>query len=96
MSRRTENAPFQCLRCGADVLALVKPQFEAERADVQRGGVVHDATVHARVVGRVAAWAIDRGVRVRGVVRSPLLGPAGNREFFVWLRVPRTAPRGAA
>ena len=74
------------LRGGADVLALVKPQFEAERADVQRGGVVHDPVVHARVVGRVAAWAIDRGARVRGVVRSPLRGPAGNREFFVWLR----------
>lgn len=73
---------------GGDLLALVKPQFEAERADVQRGGVVHDAEVHARVVGRVASWAIERGVRVRGVVRSPLQGPAGNREFFVWLRAP--------
>ena len=83
------------LRAGADVLALVKPQFEAERADVRRGGVVHDETVHARVVGRVASWAIDRGVRVRGVVRSPLRGPAGNREFFLWLRAPGSAPRGA-
>ena len=84
------------LQGGADVLALVKPQFEAERADVQRGGVVHDPVVHARVVGRVAAWASAHGVRVRGVVRSPLLGPAGNREFFVWLRAPDAAPRGAA
>ncbi len=81
-------AVLDSLRAGADVLALAKPQFEAERADVQRGGVVHDAEVHARVVGRVALWAIGRGVRVRGVVRSPLRGPAGNREFFVWLRAP--------
>ncbi len=79
-------AVLSSLRSGADVLALVKPQFEAERASVRRGGVVHDETVHARVVGRVASWAIERGVRVRGVVRSPLRGPAGNREFFLWLR----------
>ena len=84
------------LRGGADVLALVKPQFEADRADVRHGGVVHDPVVHARVVGRVAAWAIEHGARVRGVVRSPLLGPAGNREFFVWLRAPDGAPRGGA
>lgn len=79
-------AVLDSLQGGAGVLALVKPQFEAERAEVRRGGVVYDPLVHARVVGRVAAWAIGRGVRVRGVVRSPLLGPAGNREFFVWLR----------
>ena len=88
-------AVFGSLQGGADVLALVKPQFEAERSDVRRGGVVHDPTVHARVVGRVAAWAIDRGARVRGVVRSPLRGPAGNQEFFVWLRTPLGAPGGA-
>ena len=40
------------------------------------------------MVARVAAWAADHGLRVRGVIRSPLLGPAGNREFFLWLRVP--------
>ena len=80
------------LRSGADILALVKPQFEAEREAVQDGGVVHASTEHARVVARVAAWAADHGLRVRGVIRSPLLGPAGNREFFLWLR----APGGAA
>jgi len=55
---------------------------------VQRGGVVQDATVHASTVARVALWAIEQGLRVRGVIRSPLLGPAGNREFFLWLRKP--------
>ena len=67
---------------------LVKPQFEARREQVEPGGVVRDPTVHAEVVGRVAAWALDRGLRLRGVHRSPLLGPAGNREFFLWLRTP--------
>ena len=79
---------LRSLRPGGDVLALVKPQFEAAREQVKRGGVVRDPRVHAQAVGRVAAWALDRGLRVRGVVRSPLLGPAGNREFFLWLRTP--------
>lgn len=86
-------AVARSLRPGADVLALVKPQFEAERRDVERGGVVHASDQHARVVARVAVWALDHRFRVRGVVRSPLLGPAGNREFFLWLR---RAEAGAA
>jgi len=80
-------ATVRSLTPGADVIALVKPQFEAERDAVESGGVVYDPLEHARVVARVAAWALDNGLRVRGVVRSPLLGPAGNREFFLWLRV---------
>lgn len=74
---------------GGRVLALVKPQFEAGRDEVGRGGVVRDPLVHASCVARVATWAIRNGLRVRGVVRSPLLGPAGNREFFLILERPR-------
>ncbi len=81
-------AVIQSVRPGGDLLVLVKPQFEAGRQQVRRGGVVHDASVHASTVARVAVWTIDHGLRVRGVVRSPLLGPAGNREFFLWLRLP--------
>jgi 23S rRNA (cytidine1920-2'-O)/16S rRNA (cytidine1409-2'-O)-methyltransferase len=76
------------LRPGGDILALVKPQFEAGRDEVGRGGVVRDPNVHASCVARVALWAIEHGLHVRGVVRSPLTGPAGNREFFLWLRRP--------
>ncbi len=72
---------------GADIVALVKPQFEAGRAEVRRGGVVRDPLVHAAVIGRVAWWSVNHGLRVRGVAMSPLLGPAGNREFFLWLRL---------
>ncbi len=71
----------------ADIVALVKPQFEAGRSEVKRGGVVRDPLVHAAVIGRVAWWCVSHGLRVRGVAMSPLLGPAGNREFFLWLRV---------
>ena len=81
-------AVVRSLRPGGDALALVKPQFEARRAQVERGGVVRDARVRAQAVDRVAAWALARGLRVRGVHRSPLTGPAGNREFFLWLRAP--------
>jgi 23S rRNA (cytidine1920-2'-O)/16S rRNA (cytidine1409-2'-O)-methyltransferase len=80
-------AVIALLRPGADIVALVKPQFEAERAEVSRRGVVHDPLVHATVIGRVAWWCVNHGLRVRGVATSPLLGPAGNREFFLWLRL---------
>ncbi len=78
----------------ADIVALVKPQFEAARAEVSRKGVVSDALVHASVIGRVAWWAVNQRLRVRGVAASPLLGPAGNREFFLWLRAPAGAGAG--
>ncbi len=80
------TAVVRSVREGGDLLALVKPQFEAKRSEVEPGGVVRDANVHASVVTRVALWAVTHGLRVRGVIRSPLLGPAGNREFFLWLR----------
>ena len=84
-------AVTRSLAPGADILALVKPQFEAARDVVESGGVVRDSREHALVVAQVASWAMDHGYRVRGVVRSPLLGPAGNREFFLWLRVGEVA-----
>lgn len=71
---------------GADIVALVKPQFEAGRGEVGRNGVVRDPLVHASVIGRVAWWCVNNGLRVRGVAQSPLTGPAGNHEFFVLLR----------
>lgn len=81
-------AVIRSLTPGADILAMAKPQFEAPRDAVESGGVVYASDEHARVVARVATWAMDHGLRVRGVVRSPLIGPAGNREFFLWLRTP--------
>ena len=67
------------------VVALVKPQFEAERGEVGRGGVIRKASVHARVLGRVMLWAIAHRFRIRGLTPSPILGDAGNREFFLLL-----------
>ena len=70
---------------GGAIVALVKPQFEAERGEVGRGGVIRKATIHARVLGRVMLWAIAHRFRIRGLTPSPILGDAGNREFFLFL-----------
>jgi 23S rRNA (cytidine1920-2'-O)/16S rRNA (cytidine1409-2'-O)-methyltransferase len=70
---------------GWQALVLVKPQFEAGRADVGKGGVVRDANVRARVVREVAEAALEWGARTAAVVDSGLPGPKGNREVFVHL-----------
>ena len=76
---------FPHVKAGGSVVALVKPQFEARRREVGKGGVVRDPQIHARTLGRVVLWATEAGVRLRGVTASPILGAAGNREFFVYL-----------
>jgi len=78
-------AVMRVLKAGARIVALVKPQFEAKRREVGRKGVVRDASVHAAVLGRLIAWSVGRGLRLLGLTASPLLGPAGNKEFFLLL-----------
>jgi 23S rRNA (cytidine1920-2'-O)/16S rRNA (cytidine1409-2'-O)-methyltransferase len=75
-----------CLDADGDLVVMVKPQFEAGRDAVGSGGVVRDPAVRADAVGRVAAHARDLGLGTAGVVASPLPGPAGNVEYFLWLR----------
>lgn len=81
-------AVARLVRRGGRLIVLVKPQFEAGRGQVSKGGLVKDSLVHATVLGRFICWAIDRGFRLGGLVASPILGAAGNREFFVLLRKP--------
>lgn len=73
------------LKPGGRIVALVKPQFQAARREVGKGGVVRDPLTHAAVLGGVAWWAVRQGLRVRGLTTSPLRGPAGNKEFFLLL-----------
>ena len=68
---------------GGRLLALIKPQFEAERHEIGKGGVVRDEAVHERVCSEVAAWLAGRGWHVLGVTRSPITGPEGNVEFLI-------------
>ena len=68
------------------VIALIKPQFEAGRKEVSRGdGVIHNPVIHRQVLLDVLGFAQGEGFRVRGLIKSPLLGPKGNAEFLAWL-----------
>ena len=77
------EAPLKLARPGAALVALVKPQFEAGRGEIGKGGVVRDPEVHHRVCGEAAAWVEAQGWRVLGVVESPITGPEGNKEFLL-------------
>jgi 23S rRNA (cytidine1920-2'-O)/16S rRNA (cytidine1409-2'-O)-methyltransferase len=81
------------LGAGGQVIALIKPQFEAGRAVVGRGdGVVRDPAVHAQVLQEVLSFASQSGFSIAGLLRSPLLGPKGNTEFLAWLGAPGSIP----
>ena len=82
------EVPIGFARPGARALALIKPQFEAERGEVGKGGVVRDPAVHARVCDAVADWWRGKGWVVDGVERSPITGPEGNVEFLIAARQP--------
>ena len=75
--------PLSFARPGARLCALVKPQFEAGRGEVGKGGVVRDPAVHARVCDEVAAWLSGQGWPVAGLTPSPITGPEGNVEFLI-------------
>lgn len=79
-----------CTSADGDLVPMVKPQFEVGRQRVGPGGVVRDADLRAQAVLDVAAAAAQLGLGVAGVIASPLPGPSGNIEFFLWLR--RDAP----
>ncbi|MEH3099083.1 TlyA family RNA methyltransferase [Sphingomonas adhaesiva] len=77
------EVPLSFVRAGGRAMALIKPQFEAGRAEVGKGGVVRDDAVRARVCDDVAAWFAGAGWRVAGVVESPITGPEGNVEYLI-------------
>ena len=85
-ARQVLPAVAPLLHPGADLVILVKPQFEAGRAEVGKGGLVRDPDVHARVVEEVAAAASALGLRRIQVTESPITGSEGNREFLLHLR----------
>ena len=77
------------LKAGGVLIALIKPQFEAGRKFVEKGGVVRDSTVHDRVKDEISQFAVQTlGLRLIGIIPSPLLGPAGNKEFLIGLVKP--------
>jgi 23S rRNA (cytidine1920-2'-O)/16S rRNA (cytidine1409-2'-O)-methyltransferase len=77
------EVPFGFARPGARLVALIKPQFEAGRGEVGKGGVVRDSAVHDRVCREVAEWVAAQGWTVAGITTSPITGPEGNVEFLI-------------
>jgi 23S rRNA (cytidine1920-2'-O)/16S rRNA (cytidine1409-2'-O)-methyltransferase len=69
-----------------DLLCLIKPQFEVGKGEVGKGGVVKDSKLHQKVVDRISQFGRELGLTVRGIIESPLLGPKGNKEFFIRLK----------
>ena len=76
---------LRLLKTGTSLVALIKPQFEAGRRQIGKGGVVTDHDVHRDVLRKLIQWARDEGLSFLGLVTSPLLGPAGNAEFLIHL-----------
>ena len=75
--------PLKLAKPKAKLIALVKPQFEAGRSEVGKGGVVRDPDVHERVCAEAKAWLEASGWTVTGLTRSPITGPEGNVEFLI-------------
>lgn len=80
--------PMTFTKAGARLIALIKPQFEAGRDEVGKGGVVRDPEVHRRVCTNVHSWLTAMGWTVEGVTESPIKGPEGNIEFLIAARKP--------
>jgi 23S rRNA (cytidine1920-2'-O)/16S rRNA (cytidine1409-2'-O)-methyltransferase len=87
-------APLALAKPTANLVALIKPQFEVGPKRVGKGGVVRDTALHEEVCARISAWVEDHGWRVLGVIESPLKGPEGNTEFL--LAAERGGPRSTA
>jgi 23S rRNA (cytidine1920-2'-O)/16S rRNA (cytidine1409-2'-O)-methyltransferase len=77
------ESPLKLARSGAKLIALVKPQFEAGREEVGKGGVVRDPAVHQRVCDNAIDWVESQGWSVVGMTESPITGPEGNVEFLL-------------
>jgi 23S rRNA (cytidine1920-2'-O)/16S rRNA (cytidine1409-2'-O)-methyltransferase len=78
--------PMGFARPGARLIALIKPQFEAERHEIGKKGVVRDPAVHARICATVSDWLTEGGWAVEAMLTSPITGPEGNVEFLVAAR----------
>ena len=74
------------LAADADVIALVKPQFEARKSDIGKGGIVRDPAVRREALQRIAAFSTELGFAVAGIIESPITGQKGNHEYLMWLR----------
>ena len=73
------------LRPNAPIISLIKPQFEAHKNEIGKKGIIKDPLIHSKVLGRISKWAVGHRIRIRNMIASPILGNAGNKEFFMLL-----------
>lgn len=85
-------AVIKWLDTGGEIIALIKPQFEAGPEHVGKGGIVRSAAVHSQVLWDVLGWTAEHNLTPAGVVRSPITGSGGNVEFLAWLKLGDDAP----
>lgn len=78
-------ATLNLLNTNADIIALIKPQFEAEKSEVEKGGIVSNPEIHARILEEIIVYAQKLELRLTGLIQSPIQGPAGNIEFLLWM-----------
>jgi len=88
---RVLPATIALVRPGGIIIALIKPQFEAGKGEVGKGGIVRDPAVHEKVIADVRQTALELGLSVGGICESPITGADGNREFLIMLQKPDTA-----
>ncbi|MFC1903692.1 TlyA family RNA methyltransferase [Chloroflexota bacterium] len=85
--RKVLPSVVELLRDDGYLVVLIKPQFEARREEGGKGGVIKEPLMHAIILGRLIAWMVGHGFRLKGLVVSPILGSSGNQEFFVLLKL---------
>ena len=74
------------LKPNGSIVALIKPQFEANKGEVGRGGVIREPMLHANILARMIDWLVNNNYRILNLVRSAVTGDKGNKEFFVLIR----------
>ncbi len=76
---------YKLIKIEGEIIALIKPQFEAGPRNVGKGGVVRDPAMHQKIIDRITIFSQINAMEIKGVIESPLLGPAGNKEFFIYM-----------
>jgi len=88
MDLRAATVFLRLVRKGGSILSLIKPQFEVGKGGVGKGGVIKDPEKHKKVVNKLIGFSESLGLKVKGVVESPIKGAKGNKEFWISLSVP--------
>jgi 23S rRNA (cytidine1920-2'-O)/16S rRNA (cytidine1409-2'-O)-methyltransferase len=80
-------AVLKFMKTDGSIIALIKPQFEVGKGKVGKGGIVRDASMHNEVIENLSAFFAENGLKIEGVIPSPVTGPKGNREFLIYMKI---------